>query len=141
MDDAGTDRSGQGTTFVALLWPTANEWTNEIDFAEDNGDPERDYLSWTQHQDGEIVATGDTELDLTQWHEYTVEWDPEVIRIIVDSEQIGSIENHGVDEPMRMALQTEAWPEPTDWQHGVDESTPGQVTMYIDWVEIEAIAD
>ncbi|PPK95215.1 glycosyl hydrolase family 16 [Kineococcus xinjiangensis] len=130
---------GQGVTMVALLWPGDNRWPPEIDFAEDNGADRRMMSSTAHFADGKRVHH-ETAIDSTQWHDYAVEWTPGQIKYLIDGRVWATVADARVPgQPMRLALQTEPWVKGTTWFRPVADSTPSQVSVYVDSVRIESL--
>jgi beta-glucanase (GH16 family) len=128
---------GFGITAALLLWPVADHWPPEIDFAEDGGmQPTRDQMTATLHygEDDRIVQHT-VSADFTQWHTMGVEWTPGRLVYTLDGAPWAELSHEGVpDEPMELAAQTQAGTEGDEWMPAPDETTPDVVDMEIDWV-------
>ena len=77
--------AGQGYGIGLILWPADNVWTQEIDIAE-SPRPDKQTVLMTVH--GNPPATVQDSayhgVDMTQWHVYTVRWEPAGITFYVD---------------------------------------------------------
>jgi licheninase len=119
---------------VFLLWPANdNDWqqTGEIDFAEVY-DPARQYVeSW-------LHGPGNTEggyfksnpVDLTQWHNFAVDWQPDRITLYVDGQPWGAYLNPRFipQKPMHLVIQ-----------QNYNRHRPGiplRSSVQIDWVHL-----
>ena len=128
---------GYGVANIMLLWPVADHWPPEIDFAEDSGSSQtaRPKMSSFLHY-GSSNSQIQREVygDFTQWHTMGVEWTPGQLVYTIDGKVWGTIKNKNVPkEKMELALQTQAGtcgdtPCP-------DSTTPSLVEMQVDWVE------
>jgi beta-glucanase (GH16 family) len=127
---------GTGIAYVALLWPSDNQYPPEIDFAEDNG-RDRRTMHGAMHpalagyaNEGRSVSA-----DFTKWHTAGLEWTPGKLVFTLDGEPWATITGpHVPDEPMGLALQTQAWYCGHGWEACPDESTPARVDLEVDWV-------
>ena len=70
--------AGYGIASIVLLWPTADHWPPEIDFAENGGRTTvRDRMSATLHYGEDDRIVQETVYgDFTRWHTMGVEWTP-----------------------------------------------------------------
>ena len=126
---------GGGPTYhpVLILWPADDRWPDggEIDYAEARGANSRaiefNYLSSSSGRP-EWTA-GERDLDLTEWHNYAVEWTPETVRGYVDGELF--FEDRSVARlppgPMRQTIQLDWFP---------DEGQTVESSMQVDWVRM-----
>jgi hypothetical protein len=128
--------AGYGISPILLLWPTAEHWPPEIDFAEDGGaGTTRDHMTATMH----YGATNDqiqrtVYADFTQWHTMGVEWLPGRLTYTLDGQPWAGVTTSAVPaEPMELDLQTQAGTG-DPWSPAPDASTPPEVDMQIDWV-------
>ncbi|GAA0281388.1 glycoside hydrolase family 16 protein [Cryptosporangium japonicum] len=125
---------GRGIAYAFLLWPVDDSWPPEIDFAEDNG-AGRDRLFSTVHAIGGSQIENSTAADFTQWHVVGVEWTPGRIAYTLDGKVWATIHDDRVpDQPMALALQSQAWYCGHTWQRCPDASTPATVNLQVDWV-------
>ncbi|GAA3390200.1 glycoside hydrolase family 16 protein [Cryptosporangium minutisporangium] len=125
---------GKGISYALLLWPVDDSWPPEIDFAEDNGD-RRDRLHATLHAIGGSQIERSVTGDFTDWHVVGVEWTPGRLAYTVDGRVWATLLDERVpDQPMALALQTQAWYCGHTWQRCPDSSTPAQVNLQVDWV-------
>lgn len=123
---------GQGTSGVALLWPSNNEWTDEINIIETHRGDRKEF-AFTNH--GEPNETQYIKHDLTDWHTYTLDWLPDQLVLSIDGEEVARMTHDIPDQPMSFGLQgqvTAAW---EDWFGGApDGTTPDRVDIEVDWV-------
>jgi beta-glucanase (GH16 family) len=135
--------AGYGIAAALLLWPTADHWPPEIDFAEHGGENRvRRHMTATLHQgedDRTIQRT--VEADFTCWHTMGVEWTPGRLVYTLDGRPWATVDDPGVpDEAMELDAQTQAGTEGDIWNPAPDEGTPGEVDMEIDWAVAYAMA-
>jgi beta-glucanase (GH16 family) len=129
--------AGYGVASVLLLWPTADHWPPEIDFAEHGGESTvRDHMTATLHygaEDGTVQRS--VEADFTRWHTIGVEWTPGRLVYTLDGRPWATVDDAGVPaEAMELDAQTQAGSEGDGWNPAPDASTPAEVDMKIDWV-------
>ncbi len=127
---------GTGIAYALLLWPTGNAHLPEIDIAEDNG-KNRDRLFTTMHSaDGDAHIERNIAVDTTQWHTAGIQWSPGRITYTLDGRPWSTITDNRVpsNDPMSLALQSQAWHCGNSWQACPDASTPKRVNLEIDWV-------
>lgn len=119
---------------VFLLWPEDDaNWaqTGEIDFAEEY-DPARQYVeSW-------LHGPGNTEggyfkskpIDLTQWHNFAVDWQSDRITLYIDGEPWGAYLDPKFipQKPMHLVIQQN--------YNRRRAGTPLQSSVQIDWVRL-----
>jgi beta-glucanase (GH16 family) len=128
---------GYGIAGVLLLWPVADQWPPEIDFAEDAGNgPGRRSMTATLHygsDDNQIQRK--VRADFTRWHTIGVEWTPGNLRYTLDGRVWGRARDAGVPhQPMELAMQTQAGTCGDRWAPCPNASTPKRVTMEVDRV-------
>jgi len=128
---------GYGIAFVFLLWPASDQWPPEIDIAEDDG-LSRSLLTSTLHYG--TPGNRETEhrriegVDFTQWHTVGLDWSPGRLEFRLDGEVWSTIESDRVpDEPMVMAIQTQAWYCDGYWSDCPNSTTPPLVNLEVDW--------
>lgn len=120
---------------VFLLWPEDDEhWTSigEIDFAEEY-DPNRQYIESWMHGPGNVQAGYWRKyVDLTQWHNFAVDWQPDRITCYVDGVAwLALTDKKNVpDKPMHLVLQQNFVP------RTAADVPPIRSTVDIDWVHI-----
>lgn len=126
---------GQGTSAAVLLWPSSNEWTDEVDIIETNR-PDRDGFAFTNHGDPNVSI--DIEgVDLTEWHDYRLDWTPGSLKLFIDGEERGHITTDVPDQPMSVGLQGHVHGANEWWFGGApDGSTPDRVETEIDWLRL-----
>jgi beta-glucanase (GH16 family) len=127
---------GQGTSAAILLWPTSNEWTDEVDIVEAyRGD--RDFFAFTNH--GEPNETQYIQLDVSQWHDYRLDWTPGELVLSVDGVERGRITTDVPQQPMAFGMQGHVHADWEGWFGGApDGSTPQRVELEVDWVKVSA---
>jgi beta-glucanase (GH16 family) len=128
---------GRGVAFVLLLWPVRDHWPPEIDFAENGGTrAARDSATATLHygrQDHIVQRT--VRADFNRWHVAGVEWTPGKLVYTLDGRRWATVRSAGVpDEPMELALQTQAGTCGDVYAPCPDATTPAHVNMEVDWV-------
>jgi beta-glucanase (GH16 family) len=128
---------GKGVAAILLLWPVADKWPPEIDFAEDGGETHaRRSMSATLHygeEDHQIQRS--VRVNLSRWHVVGVEWTPGKLVYTLDGKRWGVVRSrHVPDEPMEMAIQTQAGTCGDRYAPCPDETTPSHVDMQVDWV-------
>jgi hypothetical protein len=116
---------------VLLLWPEAEDWPvgGEVDYAETNtaaGD-----VDFFLHYSAQNRTTHAAKvLDLTQWHNYAVEWTPTSIKGYIDGVQFFSdtVTSHLPPRAMHQTIQLDWFPNGT---------TPtAESRMNVAWVRI-----
>ncbi|WP_270937327.1 glycoside hydrolase family 16 protein [Falsiroseomonas oryzae] len=127
---------GQGTAGVVLLWPSSNEWTDEVDIIETNR-PQRESFGFTNHGDPNVTQYID--VNVADWHTYRLDWTPGELKLFVDGQQKGYITTDVPSQPMSFSMQGQVM---GAWEHwfggGPDGSTPGRVEIEVDWVKVSA---
>ena len=125
---------GKGIAYALLLWPVDGSWPPEIDFAEDNGD-RRDRLYTTVHAIGGSQIEKSIHADFRRWHVAGVEWTPGRIAYLLDGKVWATVRDDRVpDQPMVLALQSQAWYCGHTWERCPDSTTPPVVNLQVDWV-------
>ena len=128
---------GHGVAGAVLLWPVADHWPPEIDFAEHGGRGQRrDSMAATLHYGAaDHRIRREVKADFRRWHTMGVEWTPRRLVYLIDGRRWGTVRSrHVPSEPMELAIQTEAGTCGDRWRPCPDASTPERVTMYVDWV-------
>jgi endo-1,3-1,4-beta-glycanase ExoK len=133
---------GYGQAFI--LWPQTDNWPEdgEIDFAEMPKAAKDEVIGtvhWGTDDDHQINASS-LDADLTQWHTYTVVWQPDLIQMYLDDDLFydSTTADEDVvvpDGPMHLAVQVEPGPFGNDWVPAPGPDTPENVT-HIDWVKM-----
>lgn len=101
-----------GTWSAAYLLPASGMWPPEIDVCEFIGqDPQTVYLTnhWPDGFGGRQMHSfhyHDMAADWSQWHVYTIEWEPGIVRWFVDGVPRISSTQHVADVPMYLRLNT-----------------------------------
>jgi hypothetical protein len=128
---------GVGIAYAILLWPTSGKWPPELDIIEDNG-RDRQSTSATVHYDrDDKKIQRQTKADFTQWHTATLEWTPGHVVYRLDGKVWATVDSsHVPDEPMDLALQTQAWGCGGTWEACPNSTTPPEVNLQIDWVSL-----
>lgn len=98
-----------GYKIAILLWPWSDKWPDdgEIDFPECNLDGARPY-GFVHHADpngGQDAFS--TNVRITDWHIYEVEWRETFVSLKVDGIEIGRSTKKVPNTPMRWMLQCE----------------------------------
>ena len=98
---------------VLLLWPDAEDWPagGEVDYAET--DSAASGVEFFLHYSSKNSQTSASKaVDLTQWHNYAVEWTPTGIRGYVDGVQFFSdtTASHLPPRPMHETIQLDWFP-------------------------------
>jgi beta-glucanase (GH16 family) len=137
-------RAQQGTGYgaVILLWPDAEDWPEggEINFMEiPKGLRNESHFVLHYSEDNSQIGTT-TPGDFTQWHNYAVEWGPDHVAGFIDGQEIfRSTDPKTIPpRPMHLAMQQDIGPYGKDWIPPVDDTTPAQVQLEVDWVRIYA---
>jgi beta-glucanase (GH16 family) len=130
-------QSGKGVTGVLLLWPTADHWPPEIDFAEDGGtDGRRDSMTASLHYGSDNRQIQRTvHADFTRWHTIGVEWTPGRLAYTLDRRAWAVVRSRHVPaEKMELDMQTQAGTCGDRWAPCPDATTPQRVVMQVAWV-------
>ncbi|NYI92505.1 licheninase [Amycolatopsis endophytica] len=117
---------------VLLLWPESDtNQDGEIDFAEIY-DPARQFVESWLHGPGNIDAghTKKDPVDITQWHNYAVEWQPDHVTCYLDGVAWATYGTPGTipDQPMHLVIQQ------NHNRHKAE--APIRSTAEIDWVRL-----
>jgi hypothetical protein len=116
---------------VALLWPDAENWPvgGEVDYAETTA-AASDVDFFLHYSKDNRTTNGNRAVDLTQWHNYAVEWTATGIRGYIDGVQFFSDTNtaHLPPGAMHQTLQLDWFP------NGTTATTPSQ--MNVAWVRV-----
>jgi beta-glucanase (GH16 family) len=125
-----------GYKIVSLLWPTSEIWPRdgEIDFPEGNLDAT--IAGYVHRQNATVGNDQDaffSDVPMSgSWHTTIIEWEPDMIRFILDGQVIGTSTKRIPNTPMHWVIQTETnlnGYEPAD-------NVAGHVL--IDWVAVYA---
>lgn len=119
---------------VFLLWPQNDDkaGVGEIDFAEEY-DPNRQYIESWLHGPGDVqVAYERKYVDLTQWHNFAVEWQASHITCYLDGVAWVGYSNPAFipSKPMHLVLQQNFVPRTKA------DVPPIKSTVDVDWVRI-----
>ena len=113
---------------VLLLWPSEVEWPQggEVDFAETNSAAD-DVSFFLHYGSSNSQKTAKKALDITQWHNYAVEWTPDGIRGFVDGVQWFSSTDSSTlpPGPMHATIQLDYFP---------DGGSPQPSEMQVAWM-------
>lgn len=86
---------GAGFRSVALTWPVkGNGWPPEMDLHEST-DPHSDMVTTHYVDPAKPRSDGQdhgprTPVDVTAWHDYSVEWTPALVRYLLDGQQVAT---------------------------------------------------
>lgn len=116
---------------VLILWPTEHSWPagGEIDFAEVTDDPARQTLKFFLHYGADNrQLRGSRAVDMTQWHNFAVEWAPSHVTGYVDGRVFFHTTRRDVQPPgpMKQTIQLDWFP---------DEGR-GTAILEVDWATI-----
>ncbi|MCF7553808.1 glycoside hydrolase family 16 protein [Pseudonocardia sp. WMMC193] len=119
---------------VLALWPISNDWPGdgEVDFAEmaaGDAGAQFNYLAGASN----TWTKGYTPVDITQWHNYAVEWTPQGMRGFIDGREVFVDDDvsHLPPGPMYQTIQLDWIPAASD--------RPTETVMDVDWVRIYAL--
>ncbi|WP_051233199.1 glycoside hydrolase family 16 protein [Pseudonocardia asaccharolytica] len=131
---------GTGYGAVILLWPDAEDFPKggEIDFME-IPKPSRTESNFVLHYGRNNSQVGTSvQGDFTEWHNYAVEWTPDHVAGFIDGQEIfRSTDKAQIPpRPMHLAIQQDIGPYGKDWIPPLDETSPAQVQLHLDWVRI-----
>lgn len=127
-------------TYHFLLWPQAEIWPPEIDFAEDTGGARERILAFLHY--GEEDHTIERELDgvdFTEWNTVGVQWTPGRLDYLINGDIWATVTSDGVpDEPMWLGLQSQAGgcERPGFSIDCPQVGTPDHADIEIDWVAV-----
>ncbi|MCE3550404.1 family 16 glycosylhydrolase [Pseudonocardia sp. RS11V-5] len=115
---------------VLILWPSDIEWPRggEIDFAET--DSASNGVSFFLHYGADNnQKSANRKIDITQWHNYAVEWTPNGITGYLDGQQWFSSTDRATLPPgtMHPTIQLDYFP---------DGGSPRPTEMQVDWLRI-----
>lgn len=129
----------RGYKFVALLWPSSDEWNDgEIDWPEGDLDARVRPASamvgslgfWSRKMRFLPARERFAPTDQTAFHVATTEWTPDAIRFYWDDDLIAEV-NAGIPTtPMRVTLQAETW---------IDHGAPpddAEGHIEVDWIVV-----
>jgi hypothetical protein len=119
---------------VLILWPRSGNWPEdgEIDFAE-VFDAERQYLNFFLHYSADNRQLyAERQVDMTQWHNFAVEWTPDHIIGYVDAEQFFFTDRPDVQPPGPMAQTVQL-----DWFP--EEDAQSGAVLEVDWAAMYAL--
>jgi beta-glucanase (GH16 family) len=133
--------AGRGVAGIILLWPVADVWPPEIDFAENGGTTsKRAKMTATLHHgaDDHIVQRS-VAGDFTRWHTMGVEWTPRRLVYTLDGRAWATVRSrHVPSERMELDIQTQAGTCGDRFAPCPGRSTPRRVDMQVDWVRAYA---
>nr|WP_275404288.1 glycoside hydrolase family 16 protein [Pseudonocardia acidicola] len=134
---------GTGYGPVILLWPDAEDFPTggEIDFMEiPKGDRRESHFVLHYGRDNSQVGTT-VPGDFTQWHNYAVEWTPDHVAGFIDGQEIFRTTDRAriPPRPMHLAIQQDIGPYGKDWIPPLDDTSPAQVRLQVDWVRIYSL--
>lgn len=115
---------------VLLLWPDTggdSSTDDEIDYSESTSDPSvvKFFLHYGLPGQG-LQTTTQKALDMTQWHNYGVEWGPGGVKGYIDGVLwfTDTSSTHNPGQPMHAAIQLDYFP---------DGSSTSTSSMQVDW--------
>jgi hypothetical protein len=119
---------------VSILWPDSGNWPcdGEVDYAETTGG--WNVIKFFHHYGCSNLQTSQSKpLDVTQFHNYAVDWSPNGIVGYVDGVKWFEDNNpaHQPPGPMHQTLQLDWFP---------DSTANGAGEMRVDWVRVYAVA-
>jgi beta-glucanase (GH16 family) len=130
---------GRGYSSAILLWPKSEskELDGEIDMMEvprEQRDAAHFVLHWGQKNN---ITGGRVDADFSQWHTFAMEWLPDRITWYVDGVKQYENRDKAVipNNPMHLTIQLDMGPL-KDWLPPIDETTPPEVSLEVDWVRI-----
>jgi beta-glucanase (GH16 family) len=129
--------AGKGVAGIMLLWPVADHWPPEVDFAEAGGATgRRDSAAATLHYGPENRQIQRTlGADLTRWHTAGVEWTPGRLVYTIDGHPWSTVRSrHVPSERMELDIQSQAGTCGDSFAPCPDSSTPKHVNLQIDRV-------
>jgi hypothetical protein len=97
--------------FAILLWPNSEVWPQdgEIDISEISapGKGETSSVVYGQPDNVQSIWIQNPDVDVNEWHTYTVDWEPGEILIYIDGNLSQTVTSHVPDLPMHLALQAQ----------------------------------
>ncbi len=115
---------------VLLLWPSAENWPvgGEVDFAETNSDAD-DVMFFLHYGKDNNQVFDRKQIDITQWHNYAVEWVDGRITGFIDGEKWFESTDDDTMPPgdMHLTVQLDYFP---------DDGDPEPSEMLVDFVRI-----
>ncbi|NMI01315.1 glycoside hydrolase family 16 protein [Pseudonocardia sp. K10HN5] len=115
---------------VLILWPSEVDWPQggEIDFAETTS-ASTDVSFFLHYGASNSQKYAKKTLDITQWHNYAVEWTPQGITGYIDGEQWFQSTDPGTlpPGPMHATIQLDYFP---------DGGSPKPTQMYVAWMRM-----
>ncbi|MET0510231.1 MAG: glycoside hydrolase family 16 protein [Thermoleophilaceae bacterium] len=128
---------GKGVAAILLLWPVADHWPPEIDFAEDGGATggRRSMSATLHHGEDNRQIQRTVRADFSRWHTMGVEWTPGKLVYTLDGRPWGRVRSRHVPrERMELAIQAQAGTCGDRDAPCPDRSTPRMVRLQVDWV-------
>ncbi|MCF7553834.1 family 16 glycosylhydrolase [Pseudonocardia sp. WMMC193] len=117
-----------------LLWPDAENWPvgGEVDFMETSAADRQSTDGFLHYGANNSQLHASVKLDVTQWHNWAVEWTDKKITYYVDGVEWFSTTNKETfpPGPMHLAIQLDWFPE-----GGTQKTTQ----MQVDWVRFYAL--
>lgn len=116
---------------VAILWPDNNNWFDgETDYAENLGD--RSVMNFFYHPNQTQTPSASKALDVTQFHNYAVEWLPgtngqDIVRGYVDGVKWFEDTTHHITGTVSSTLQLDWFP---------DSTADGGAQYLVDWTRV-----
>lgn len=136
---ARTDK-GRGRGSAILLWPeTENKDDGELDMMEVPSE-DRSQAHFVIHYSAQNKLAGSkVSGDFSQWHTFAMDWLPNRITWYVDGvKQFETTDRNVIPRvPMHMTIQLDMGPF-EEWIPAADATTPEEVRLEVDWVEIFA---
>lgn len=135
-------------TYHFLLWPQRETWPPEIDFMENFGGDRQSGEAFVHYLDANDKAAKTQvslkDVDFTKWHTVGVEWEPGVVKFLLDGEEWDRIEEKSAvlipAEPMWLGLQAQSGVCQRKADYGFADcpvvGTPETADVEIDWVAI-----
>jgi beta-glucanase (GH16 family) len=114
---------------VLILWPSDLNWPEggEVDYAEvfDSSRQELNFFLHYGAQNNQISSS--RSVDMTQWHNFAVEWTPDHMTGYIDGQPFFNTTNQSLLPPGRMEQTIQL-----DWfPH--DSTTPSGAVLEVDW--------
>lgn len=134
---ARTDK-GRGYSSAILLWPQSETKDDgELDMMEVPRE-QRDAAHFVMHWSAENNIDGTlVNGDFSQWHTFAMDWLPDRVTWYVDGvKQYETRDRTRIPtKPMHLTIQLDQGPK-KDWLPAIDETTPPEVKLEVDWVRI-----